>query len=102
MYTQKLETERHTMEQLANQHKLIKEKILTQRKQMGGINAAKENQSMVTKQVKLPAFRRRWRGDVGQASPAAPSPTAPAADSRIRPVATCRFASWRTGWTRRW
>ena len=44
MYTQKLETERHTMEQLANQHKLIKEKIYLQRQLASAINAMTDQQ----------------------------------------------------------
>ena len=46
-----IETEKGAIETVAEQAGLMKRKILHQRKMMGGVNAAKENEHMVQKQV---------------------------------------------------
>lgn len=46
-----IEKEKQTIATVAEQTGLMKHKILHQRKIMGGVNAAKENEYMVQKQV---------------------------------------------------
>lgn len=46
-----IEAEKKAIDTVAEQTGLIKHKILHQRKMMGGVNAAKENEYMVQKQV---------------------------------------------------
>lgn len=46
-----IEAEKGAIETVAEQTSLMKRKILHQRKMMGGVNAAKENEHMVQKQV---------------------------------------------------
>eukprot|EP00753_Platysulcus_tardus_P000812 PLAT10730.1.p1 GENE.PLAT10730.1~~PLAT10730.1.p1 ORF type:complete len:587 (-),score=363.97 PLAT10730.1:133-1893(-) len=52
-YQQKLDVEKRTLSELGKQIRLMKEKILAQRKAMGGINASKENHAMVQKQIRI-------------------------------------------------
>lgn len=47
-----IEAEKRTVGTIAEQTGLMKHKILHQRKMMGGVNAAKENEYMVQKQVR--------------------------------------------------
>ena len=53
MYTQKIAVQERNISDLEKQTKLMQEKILLQRKRMGGVNAAKENQQMVNKQIRI-------------------------------------------------
>ncbi|GBG32774.1 Coiled-coil domain-containing protein 63 [Hondaea fermentalgiana] len=53
MFTQKLAIETRNLEELNKAIKVMKSKILQQRKQMGGVNAAKESQKMVAKQIRI-------------------------------------------------
>lgn len=46
-----IESEKGAIDTVAEQTGLMKHKILHQRKMMGGVNAAKENEYMVQKQV---------------------------------------------------
>ena len=46
-----IESEKRAIDTVAEQTGLMKHKILHQRKMMGGVNAAKENEYMVQKQV---------------------------------------------------
>lgn len=48
-----MEAEKKTLSELRSQQKLMQDKILDLRKKMGGVNAARENQRMVNKQVKI-------------------------------------------------
>ncbi|CAM9484441.1 unnamed protein product [Scytosiphon promiscuus] len=48
-----IEVEKKAIDTVAEQTGLIKHKILHQRKMMGGVNAAKENEYMVQKQVRI-------------------------------------------------
>eukprot|EP00904_Undaria_pinnatifida_P006019 jgi/Undpi1/2547/HiC_scaffold_13.g05926.m1 len=48
-----IEAEKGAIETVAEQTSLMKRKILHQRKMMGGVNAAKENEHMVQKQVRI-------------------------------------------------
>lgn len=47
-----IESEKRAIDTVAEQTGLMKHKILHQRKMMGGVNAAKENEYMVQKQVR--------------------------------------------------
>lgn len=47
-----IEAEKRAIDTVAEQTGLMKHKILHQRKMMGGVNAAKENEYMVQKQVR--------------------------------------------------
>ncbi len=53
MYTQKIEIESRNIKMLEDQIQLLKQKVLHQRKHMGGVNAAKENQQMINKQIRI-------------------------------------------------
>lgn len=48
-----IEQERHTLRVTNEQVTLMKQKILHQRKVMGGVNAARENQAMIQKQIRI-------------------------------------------------
>lgn len=48
-----IESEKRAVDTVAEQTGLMKHKILHQRKMMGGVNAAKENEYMVQKQVRI-------------------------------------------------
>eukprot|EP00941_MAST-03F_sp_MAST-3F-sp1_P006020 g6020.t1 len=52
-YTSKIAIEKRTRTELAKQARLMQRKILEVRKDMGGINAAKENQAMIAKQIRI-------------------------------------------------
>lgn len=52
-YTQKIEIEARNIKMLEDQIQLLKQKVLHQRKHMGGVNAAKENQQMINKQIRI-------------------------------------------------
>merc|ERR1712167_520506 len=53
LYTQKIETEKKKVKVMAEQIQLLKQKILYQRKHMGGVNAGRENQQMIQKQIRI-------------------------------------------------
>lgn len=52
-YTRKIEMEKRRIEELDKQIELMEKNILTQRKKMGGVNAAKENHAQIAKQIKI-------------------------------------------------
>jgi predicted nucleic acid-binding Zn-ribbon protein len=52
-YTQKIEVENRNVRALDEQIQLLKQKILYQRKHMGGVNASRENQQMIQKQIRI-------------------------------------------------
>ena len=52
-YEKLLAQERRTMQVTSEQIELMKSKILHTRKNMGGVNAARENQAMIQKQVRI-------------------------------------------------
>jgi len=53
LYTQKIEVENRNVKAMDEQIQLLKQKVLYQRKHMGGVNAARENQSMIQKQIRI-------------------------------------------------
>ncbi len=53
IYDQRMEIEESNCKELKAQCDLIKDKILTLRRQMGGVNAAKESQQMIQKQIRI-------------------------------------------------
>ena len=53
LYTQKIAVETKNIEEMDKAIGMMKAKILQQRKLMGGVNAAKENQMMVQKQIRI-------------------------------------------------
>ena len=53
LYTRKIELERRRIAELDRQSGIMQAKILEQRKQLGGVNAARENNSQVAKQIKI-------------------------------------------------
>ena len=52
-YTRKIEMEKRRIEELDKQIEAMEKNILSQRKKMGGVNAAKENHSQIQKQIKI-------------------------------------------------
>ena len=52
-FTRKAEGEARALAAMDEQAALLRQKILHQRKMMGGVNAARENQQMVQKQVRI-------------------------------------------------
>jgi len=52
-FTQKIAVETKNMDELNKAIKIMNSKILQQKKMMGGVNASKENQKMVQKQIKI-------------------------------------------------
>eukprot|EP00937_MAST-01D_sp_MAST-1D-sp2_P006080 g6080.t1 len=52
-YTRKIERENNKVKTVEDQIQLLKQKLLYQRKHMGGINAARENQHMIQKQIRI-------------------------------------------------
>lgn len=48
-----IEQEKQTVQVTAEQAELLQQKIIHTRKNMGGVNAAKENQTMIAKQVRI-------------------------------------------------
>ena len=53
LYTSKIAIQEKNIAEINKQVKLLQEKILIQRKKMGGVNAARENQLMVQKQIRI-------------------------------------------------
>jgi chromosome segregation ATPase len=53
MYTRKIEVEKRRIEELDKQIKKMQGTILVQRKEMGGINASRENNQQVQKQIRI-------------------------------------------------
>jgi hypothetical protein len=53
LYTQKIEVENRNVKAMDEQIQLLKQKVLYQRKHMGGVNAARENQAMIQKQIRI-------------------------------------------------
>ena len=53
LYTRKIELERRRIAELDRQSGIMQAKILEQRKQLGGVNAARENNAQVAKQIKI-------------------------------------------------
>eukprot|EP00741_Cyanophora_paradoxa_P005810 tig00000113_g5631.t1 len=52
-YTRKIELEKRRIEELDKQIKVMQSKILLQRQNMGGVNAAKENNAQISKQIRI-------------------------------------------------
>lgn len=52
-YTRKIELEKRRIEELDKQIKKLQETILIQRKEMGGVNANRENNQQVQKQIRI-------------------------------------------------
>ena len=52
-YAGKIERENKKVKTMEDQIQLLKQKLLYQRKHMGGINAARENQHMIQKQIRI-------------------------------------------------
>ena len=52
-YTRKIEMEKRRISELDKQIAAMEQNILTQRKKMGGVNAAKENHAQISKQIKI-------------------------------------------------
>jgi coiled-coil domain-containing protein 63/114 len=52
-YAAKTDVERRNTEQLTKQIDALKQRILEQRKDMHGVNAAKDNLAMVNKQIRI-------------------------------------------------
>lgn len=53
IYTRKIETEKRRLEELDKQIKKMQNSILVQRKEMGGINATRESNNGVQKQIRI-------------------------------------------------
>eukprot|EP00899_Mesostigma_viride_P003312 jgi/Mesvir1/12982/Mv05993-RA.1 len=53
MFTRKIELEKRRVAELDKQIAMINIKIMEQRKKMGGVNAAKENNTQIQKQIKI-------------------------------------------------
>eukprot|EP00232_Nephroselmis_pyriformis_P003386 CAMPEP_0182912456 /NCGR_PEP_ID=MMETSP0034_2-20130328/37522_1 /TAXON_ID=156128 /ORGANISM="Nephroselmis pyriformis, Strain CCMP717" /LENGTH=532 /DNA_ID=CAMNT_0025049131 /DNA_START=62 /DNA_END=1660 /DNA_ORIENTATION=- len=53
MFTRKIETEKRRVQELDKQISLYQQKIMEQRKKMGGVNAARENNQQINKQIKI-------------------------------------------------
>jgi hypothetical protein len=52
-YANVIEFEKHNIITMEEQIKIMKEKVSHQRKSMGGINASKDNQYMIQKQIRI-------------------------------------------------
>jgi hypothetical protein len=52
-YSELIQQEKRTMDVTTEQVALMKQKIVHTRKNMGGVNAARENQAMIQKQVRI-------------------------------------------------
>jgi hypothetical protein len=52
-YANAIDFERRNIDQNSEQIQILKEKILHQRKSMGGVNASKENNHMIQKQIRI-------------------------------------------------
>jgi len=53
LYTRKIELERRRIAELDKQIEIMRVKILDQRRSLGGVNAARENNAQVAKQIKI-------------------------------------------------
>ena len=53
LYTQKIAVQERNLAEIEKQMALMREKVMAQRKRMGGVNAARENQMMVQKQIRI-------------------------------------------------
>ena len=53
MYTRKIELEKRRIDELDKQMQLMHKKIWEQRQKMGGINASRENNQAIAKQIKV-------------------------------------------------
>ena len=53
MYTRKIELEKKRTEEIDKQIEMMQKKVMEQRKRMGGVNAAKENNQQIKKQIKI-------------------------------------------------
>ncbi|KAK3256578.1 hypothetical protein CYMTET_34289, partial [Cymbomonas tetramitiformis] len=53
MYTRKIELEKRRVSELDKQIAMMNQKIMEQRKKMGGVNAARENSQQIQKQIKI-------------------------------------------------
>ncbi|GAQ87539.1 hypothetical protein KFL_003590130 [Klebsormidium nitens] len=53
MFTRKIELEKRRVAELDKQIQQMNAKIMEQRKKMGGVNAAKENNAQISKQIKI-------------------------------------------------
>eukprot|EP00736_Rhodelphis_marinus_P009779 Rmarinus@m.17933 len=52
-YTRKLEVEKRRLDELDKQIKIMEQKILEQRHRMGGVNAARDNNLQIQKQIRI-------------------------------------------------
>ena len=52
-YSSQIESEKNAISVMDEQIAVLRDKILHQRKMMGGVNVARENQQMIQKQVSL-------------------------------------------------
>ena len=53
LYTSKIAVQERNLAEIEKQMALMREKVMSQRKRMGGVNAARENQMMVQKQIRI-------------------------------------------------
>ena len=53
LYTSKIAVQERNLAEIEKQMALMREKVMAQRKRMGGVNAARENQMMVNKQIRI-------------------------------------------------
>ena len=53
LYTSKIAVQERNLAEIEKQMALMREKVMSQRKRMGGVNAARENQMMVFKQIRI-------------------------------------------------
>jgi hypothetical protein len=53
LFTQKVALEKRAIGELKKQTKMMRHKILIQRKSMGGVNASRDNAQMVQKQIRI-------------------------------------------------
>lgn len=52
-YTEAIEQEKRNIQVMEEQINIMKQKVLSQRRSMGGVNASKENQFMIEKQIRI-------------------------------------------------
>jgi len=52
-YSSQIETEKNAISVMDEQIAVLRDKILHQRKMMGGVNAARDNQHMIQKQIRI-------------------------------------------------
>ena len=53
MYHRKIEVEQRRIEELDRQIKKMQENILQQRREMGGVNASRDNNKAIQKQIRM-------------------------------------------------